>query len=90
MNEPELKTTAYFLAEHTPQHLGQPTTPPIHWDLEGDILRVLLADGREVRAPYSASKVEAAFKAVMAIPKRSTETVTPPPPHPTPKPARKS
>lgn len=51
MNEPELNSAAYALAEATPKHLNQPTTPPIHWELEGDILRVLLADGREVRAP---------------------------------------
>lgn len=53
MNESHLKSAAYTLAEATPKHLDQPTTPPIHWDLEGDVLRVLLADGREVRAPLA-------------------------------------
>jgi len=52
MNEPELKSAAFALAEATPRHLDQPTTPPIHWNLEGAILRVLLADGRTVRAVY--------------------------------------
>ena len=51
MNEPTFKAAAYAIAEAAPRHLDQPTTPPIHWRVEGDILRVLLADGRTVRAP---------------------------------------
>ena len=50
MNDPAFKTAAYAIAEAAPRHLDQPTTPPIHWRVEGDILRVLLADGRTVRA----------------------------------------
>jgi hypothetical protein len=51
MNEPELKAAAFALAEVTPKHLDRPTIPPISWRLEGDQLRVLLADGRTVRGP---------------------------------------
>ncbi len=57
MNEPELKSAAFALAEATPRHLDQPTTPPIHWQLEGDQLRVLLADGRTVRGPARLVKI---------------------------------
>jgi len=78
MNEPELKHAAFALAEATSKHLDQPTTPPIHWRLEGDpqnagtyVLRVLLADGRTVRSPYSAKKVKAAVETIMALPTRS-------------------
>ena len=53
LNDPKLKTAAFILAEKTPRHLNVPTTPPIHWRLEGEILRVLLADGRTVRAPLA-------------------------------------
>jgi len=49
--DPKYKDAAFALAEATPRHLDRPTTPPIHWRLEGDVLRVLLADGRTVRAP---------------------------------------
>jgi hypothetical protein len=52
-NDPDLEEAALALAEATPRQLDQPTTPPIHWRLEGDILRVLLADGRTVRAPFA-------------------------------------
>jgi hypothetical protein len=54
---PRYKDAALALAEATPRHLDQPTTPPIHWRLEvgadhdPPILRVLLADGRTVRGP---------------------------------------
>jgi hypothetical protein len=53
MNEPEFKSTAWLIAEKTPEHLGKPTIPPIHWVLDGENLRVLLADGRTVRAPIA-------------------------------------
>ena len=52
-NDPKFKAAAFILAEKTPRHLNVPTTPPIHWRLEGEILRVLLADGRTVRAPLA-------------------------------------
>jgi hypothetical protein len=51
MNEVSMQKAAWWLAENTAQHLNQPTTPPIRWKLEDTILRVLLADGRTVRAP---------------------------------------
>ena len=51
--DPKYKSAAFILAEKTPRHLNVPTTPPIHWRLEGEILRVLLADGRTVRAPLA-------------------------------------
>ncbi len=50
-NDPALKDAAFKLAEETPRHLDQPTTPPIHWREEAGLLRVLLADGRTVRGP---------------------------------------
>jgi hypothetical protein len=55
MDESEYKSLALKIAEETPRHLDQPTTPPIHWRVEGEgtpqgyQLRVLLADGRTVR-----------------------------------------
>jgi len=54
--DPRFKDAAFEIAEATPRHLDQPTTPPIHWRLEGDLLRVLLADGRTVRAPLPKAK----------------------------------
>lgn len=51
MNDPVFKSAAFKIAEETPPHLGKPTSPPIHWVLDGANLRVLLADGRTVRAP---------------------------------------
>jgi hypothetical protein len=51
MNEPELKDLAFKIAETAPRHLDKPTSPPIHWQKEGNVLRVLLADGRTVRGP---------------------------------------
>ena len=56
MNEKELEKLAYSIAENTPKHLDQPTTPPIRWRVEGDQLRVLLADGRTVRGPIHIGK----------------------------------
>ena len=46
-----LEQAAWALAEATPSYLGQPTTPPLSWRLEGDLLIVVLADGRKVRGP---------------------------------------
>ncbi len=45
-----VQTMAEILASHTPAHLGQPTTPPISWAQTGDIVSVVLADGRKVKA----------------------------------------
>jgi len=56
MNEPEFKAAAFALAEVTPKHLDRPTIPPISWRLEGDQLRVLLADGRTVRGLFPSPK----------------------------------
>jgi hypothetical protein len=56
MNESSLKAAAYVIAEATPMHLDKPTTPPIHWNQEGEVLRVLLADGRSVRGPLHSPK----------------------------------
>jgi hypothetical protein len=50
-NDPVLKEAAFALAEATPRHLDQPTTPPIRWREDAGLLRVLLADGRTVRGP---------------------------------------
>ena len=46
-----LEQAAWALAEATPSYLGRPTTPPLSWRLEGDLLIVILADGRKVRGP---------------------------------------
>ena len=54
MIDAALKSAAYALAEATPKHLGQPTSPPQGWRLEGADLVVLLADGRKVRGPVGA------------------------------------
>jgi hypothetical protein len=56
MNEIELKKLAYQIAEETPRHLDQPTSPPLKWLVVGDQIRVLLADGRSIRAPMPAVK----------------------------------
>ena len=69
MNEPELKSLAFLLAERTPEHLAHPTIPPIHWNLEeGEILRVLLADGREIRAPLESLKSKPVKKQTVIVP----------------------
>jgi len=59
MNDPICKSAAYALAEATPKHLGQPTSPPQGWRLEGADLVVLLADGRKVRQTVGAPIVPA-------------------------------
>lgn len=58
-NEPQFKAAAYWLADHTPI-LKDPVSPPIRWRMEGDVLRVLMADGRTFRKPLA--EIEAAMK----------------------------
>ena len=41
---------AFTLAASIPSYLGQPTTPPIAWAQVGEIVIVILADGRKVSA----------------------------------------
>ena len=55
MNESELEKAALWLADHTPI-LRDPVSPPIRWVMEGDILRVLMADGRTFRKPLAEIK----------------------------------
>jgi hypothetical protein len=71
------KDAAYQIAKETPWHLNQPTTPPIHWRIEeGGILRVLLADGRTVRAPVpAASTPKIAAMPVTTLPIHHYETL---------------
>jgi hypothetical protein len=77
MNEPEFKAAAFALAE-APPILKDPVSPPIHWRVENDVtLRVLLADGRTVRAPLAPPKA-----AVKPAPIHPAVTET------TPKPAK--
>ena len=45
-----LRELAYALAGGTPAHLGMPTLPPISWAQTGDLVIVVLADGRKVSA----------------------------------------
>jgi hypothetical protein len=46
----KLKTMATALASSIPPRLGQPTLPPIAWAQAGEIITVILADGRKVSA----------------------------------------
>ena len=41
---------ATALAASQPSHLGHPTIPPMDWHQEGEILTVIMADGRKVSA----------------------------------------
>ena len=79
MNDTALKTAAYAIAEAAPRHLDQPTTPPIRWHVEDDILVVILADGRKVRDPivdqYRDAKVSAKKQAI--VPGSSTGAEAP-------------
>jgi len=54
MDKLSLKAMAETIASGTPQHLGQPTTPPISWAQTGDIITVVLADGRKVSSTVQA------------------------------------
>ena len=51
---PDLQGMAETIASGTPRHLGQPTTPPISWAQTGDIITVILADGRKVSSTVQA------------------------------------
>lgn len=51
MSDSNLKSAAFQLAESTPKYLDKDTLPPISWRQDGDILIVILADGRKIRAP---------------------------------------
>ncbi|MGD0752825.1 MAG: hypothetical protein ABSA23_15630 [Anaerolineales bacterium] len=46
----KLQVMATALAASIQPHLGQPTIPPISWAQDGDIVHVVLADGRKVSA----------------------------------------
>ena len=46
----KLQQMATALAASIPPHLGQPTIPPLSWHQEGEIVIVILADGRKVSA----------------------------------------
>jgi len=48
MNEQSLKAAACKAAETTPEHLGQPTSPPVSWWQKDELLYVHLADGRKM------------------------------------------
>ena len=51
MNDAQLKAAAFRLAEKTPPHLGISAFPPQRWiEVEPGIIRVLMADGRSIRA----------------------------------------
>jgi hypothetical protein len=50
INDPELEKFAIWFAANTPI-LRDPVSPPLKWRLEGDVLRVLMADGRTFRKP---------------------------------------
>jgi hypothetical protein len=76
LTDPKYKDAAYEIAAKTPA-LKDPTTPPIHWRVEGGkdglplVLRVLLADGRTVRRPLpvvGARHVSPKAPELMALP----------------------
>jgi len=46
----KLKDMATAFAASIPPHLGRLTTPPLDWHQEGEILTVILADGRKFSA----------------------------------------
>jgi hypothetical protein len=46
----KLQAMAEAFAASIPPHLGQPTIPPIKWRQEGEIVHVVLADGRMFEA----------------------------------------
>ena len=50
MDEKALKSMATILAAHAPSHLGKATTPPVSWSQNGEVVSVILADGRKVSA----------------------------------------
>jgi len=50
MNAKELKDMAFALAASFPPYLDQPTIPPLDWHQDGEIITVIMADGRKVKA----------------------------------------
>jgi hypothetical protein len=46
----KLQAMAEAFAASIPPHLGQPTLPPLKWSQEGEIVHVVLADGRMFEA----------------------------------------
>jgi len=54
MDTKSLAAKATALAASQPSHLGQPTIPPMDWHQEGEILTVIMADGRKVSASIEA------------------------------------
>jgi hypothetical protein len=78
--DPKYKDAAYAIAASVPP-LKDPTTPPIHWRVEGGadgqplVLRVLLADGRTVRRPLPELHRTKQIKApeLMALPARNPD-----------------
>jgi hypothetical protein len=90
LTDPKYKDAAYQIAKETPA-LKDPTTPPIHWRLEGGkdgiplVLRVLLADGRTIRRPLHlvgagrcpAQSAPIKAPALMALPVHVDSTLPP-------------
>src|SRR5512136_1395521 len=95
MDEKTLKVAAYALAGATPDHAGRSASPPQSWRLEGEVIVVLCADGRKVRAPVaqyvaarqfspsspkpSPTRTSTEGAGVMALPARTHEVVVRPP-----------
>lgn len=80
-----VKVAAYALAGATPDHAGRSASPPQSWRLEGEVIVVLCADGRKVRAPV-AQFVGADLRVrppkpspIMALPARTHEVGVRPP-----------
>jgi hypothetical protein len=69
MDEKQIKAAAYALAASIPPHLDKPTTPPLAWRVEGDQIRVILADGR---GPFRGPLVQPKAEKIMALPTHPT------------------
>jgi len=78
----KLKAMAETLAANTPPWLDKPTTPPIAWAQNGEIVVVILADGRKVSANVQA------INALM-FEQKVAEPVAKPPAQPVSKPTSK-
>ena len=84
MNESQLKAAAFLLAEKTPPHLGISAYPPQRWiEVEPGIIRVLMADGRSIRAsladlvPPPVSKRAAVVETVHTVPSSLRDVPSP-------------